>query len=581
MRRSTRLLAAVVTLAAAAPAGARLAAPNGPAFLTQCSVEGLEGPAWCGRFTVWEDRAAAAGRKIELNVLVLPATGEETLPDPIVYLAGGPGDDAISAAVGIAAFFRPLRERRDIFLVDQRGTGESGPLRCPYQDAPGRGLEVLGEMFPSEGLEACRRALAERTDLRLYTTPIAADDLDEVRAALGYPQLNLFGGSYGTRAALVYADRHPARARTLALLGPVPTDARMPLELAAATEAALDGIFADCAADPACHAAFPDPAGDLAKVLAQLDEGPVTIEIQREGQPTAFQLTRAGFAQGLRYMVYATPTVPQVPLVVARAAAGDFELIAEWAATMGNGLNGMPDGVYLSVTCAEDVPYFTLAEAREIAAGTMIGMLRVDAQKAACERWPRAELPPDYFEPVTVAVPTLLVVGQFDPASPPRWAQRIAQALPDALLVEVPDGAHDCTGMPGGSCLDEMFLRFLARGSTADLDADACVAGIRRPPFVTELVVEEPIELPVESLMPLAGNYSSEDGLVLTVTLVDGRLQASFAGQTAVLVPVSPSRFLIEAAPPGFAIEVDRAGDAVTGLRLFQGPGEPLALARQ
>ncbi len=544
-------------------------------------MEGLEGPAWCGKFPVWENRAAGSGRRIDLNVLVLPATGEDTLPDPVAYIAGGPGDGSTPAAVGLAVFLAPLRERRDIFLVDLRGTGESAPLRCPYQDAPGRGLDYLNDAFPLAGIEACRDELSTRADLTLYTTPLAVDDLDEVRVALGYPQLNLFGGRYGTRASLVYAQRHPERVRTLTLLGPVPTDAKMPLELAAATEAALDGLFADCAADPACHAAFPDPHGDLAKALARLDEGPLAVEVTRDGAPTTLRLTRAAFAQAIRYMLYATPTPPQVPLTVARAAAGDFSMVADWAAGMGEDLNHMPEGAYLSVTCAEDVPFFSIEEARASAAGTMIGTLRADAQKAACSVWPRAELPAGYFEPFTGAAPALLLVGQFDPASPPHWARRIAASLPGALVVEVPDGAHDCTGMPGGECVEELIRQFVARGSTAGLDAAGCVAAIRRPPFVTELVVEEPIELPVEVLTALAGNYSSEDGLTLTLASADGRLQATFAGQTAVLIPVSPSRFLIEQAPPGFAIEFDRAGETVTGLRLYQGSGEPLALARR
>jgi pimeloyl-ACP methyl ester carboxylesterase len=578
MRPAHPTLTAALALAAVAPAAARLAAPNGPAFLAECAVEGLEGPAWCGRYAVWEDRAAAAGRKIDLNVLVLPATGEEALPDPVVYIAGGPGDSSVAAAAGLASFLAPLRERRDIFLLDLRGTGRSAPLRCPYQDAPERPLEYLNDVFPRAGAEACARELGARADLRFYTTPFAVDDLDEVRRALGYTQLNLFGASYGTRASLVYAQRHPESVRTLALLGPVPTDARMPLELAAATEAALRGHLEDCAADPACHAAFPDPAGDLAQALARLDAAPAVVDVALGGTTVSVRLTRAGFVQAVRYLLYATPSVPQVPLFLHQAAAGDFHPVASWAAGIGEGFNGMPDGAYLAVTCTEDVPFFSLEEARSSAAGTMIGMIRADAQKAACGAWPRGELPEGYFEPVTVPVPTLLVVGQFDPASPPSWARRIAERLPDALLVEVPDGAHDTTGMPGGECLDAMFLRVVEQGSTAGLDAAACLASIHRPPFLT--AIEEPIELPAEALAAFAGTYRSEKGPTLVVTLTDGRLVASVGANRSVLVPVAASRFLFQGLPPSFALEFDRSGDAVTAARLYQG-GEPMVFVRE
>ncbi len=564
----------------AVPAGARLAAPAGPAFLVSCAVEDLEGETYCGKFPVWENRAASSGRRLELNVLVLPALGEETLPDPLVFLAGGPGDASTEAAGGLALFMKPLRERRDILLVDQRGTGESAALRCAYQEEPGREREYLSDMWPPEGVRRCRDELSASADLTQYTTPIAADDLDEARAALGYPQLNLLGVSYGTRAAMVYAARHPRHVRTLTLLGAVPTDAKMPFELAEATEAALDGLFADCAAEPACHAAFPDPSGDLAGVLARLEGGPVEVAIEKGGEEIPMRLNRAAFVQTLRYMLYDASLPPRVPLVVSRAAAGDFAPVAELAYEWSRNLSHMPEGIYLSITCAEDVPFFDLEEARRRAAGTMIGALRADLQKAACELWPRASLPADYFVPFASEAPTLLLVGQLDPASPPHWSRRIAGGLANALLIEVPHGAHDFTGLPGGECLDPSILRFIEQGSLAGLDA-SCVSGAHRPPFVTELVVEQAIELPAEALAAFAGTYGDDGGLTLVVELVEGHLEGIAGGERLTLTAVGPTRFRVEEAPPGTAIEFDREGERVMGLRLYRGTAEPIALVRR
>src|SRR5215210_1135152 len=181
---------------------------------------------------------------IGLNILVLPATGDKRDPDPLVYFAGGPGSAATEDASGIAGAFAKIREHRDLLFVDQRGTGKSHPLDCEFYN-PADLQSYLGYFFPLEQIRKCRTELEPKADLKLYTTTIAMDDIDEVRAALGYEKLNLFGGSYGTRAALTYLKRHPQHVRTATLQGVAPTDQFMPFDFPQQTERALQGVLSE------------------------------------------------------------------------------------------------------------------------------------------------------------------------------------------------------------------------------------------------------------------------------------------------------------------------------------------------
>ena len=240
---------------------------------------GRAGSAKCGTFEVYENRATKTGRKISLNIVVFPATGKRE-PDPVVYFAGGPGSAATEDAPGIALDFAKLREHRDLVFVDQRGTGGSNPFDCEFYN-PADLQSYLGYFFPLEEVRKCRTQLEPKADLTLYTTTIAMDDMDEVRAALGYERINLFGGSYGTRAALTYLKRYPQRVRTATLQGVSPTDQYLPGDFALQTERALQGILAECVRRGACNKAFPKSERRSETVLAQLIKGPVEVEVQK------------------------------------------------------------------------------------------------------------------------------------------------------------------------------------------------------------------------------------------------------------------------------------------------------------
>jgi len=457
---------------------------NGPVW-TPCQLPGVEGEVRCGTFTVYENRATRRGRKIDLKIVVLAARGPERAADPIVFFNGGPGESATEAASGLASDLAGIRRRRDILLIDQRGTGGSHPLRCDLFRPADNPQSYLSDFFPPQAVKDCRRELERDADLTLYTTPMAVDDFEEVRAALGYERVNLLGGSYGTRAALVYMKRHPRQVRTAILVGAVPTNARMPLAFARSAQRALDGVLGECATNPACRAAFPNMRSAAGAALAQLSDSPARVEIRdpESGAATTVTLSRDLAAEAIRYMMYEPASAGQIPAVLHQASRGNWSPLAERALFSRRGIVASgANGTYLSVTCAEDVPWIAPGEGERAAAGTFLGDYRLRQQRSACALWPRGKLPARYTRPVRSAVPVLIVSGAWDPVTPPSDGSEVARHLSHSLHVIVPHGGHGFDGLEGTDCLDRLFTEFVDRGTTRGLDT-TCVGRIRRPPF--------------------------------------------------------------------------------------------------
>jgi pimeloyl-ACP methyl ester carboxylesterase len=576
-----RRVALAAALALLGP-GAASAGTFSPA---KCEVPGVSGSARCGTFEVPENREARAGRRIRLNVVILPALEPPAAPDAITLLAGGPGEAVTGSAAFVASFLAPLRTKRDILLVDQRGTGGSAGLECDLYGDPARLQAWLGDFFPASVVRSCREALSPKADLGSYTTAAFADDLDELRAALGYRQLDILGGSYGTRAALVYMRRHAAHARVAVLQGSAPPDDFLPLELPRATQRAIEGIFAECAADAACRAAFPDPAGELKAVLERASREPAAAEVLNPSTSSRERVTlsRDVIAEAVRYMLYNPPSARQVPAFVHAAAQGDFVPLAEQALfARRNIVNSGGNGLYLTVTCAEDVPHIDPAKAAQAAAGTFVGDYRYRMQKAACAEWTRGPVPSDFAAPVRVPVPTLVISGAHDPATPLAWGEETARRLPRSLHLLVPHGAHDYRGLPGAeTCVDGLIARFIEQGSEKGLDT-SCVSRIEGLPFPLAVPDTKLITLPAEELQRFVGRYRSEQPpLEFELRVEAGRLVFTFAGRPPqTLAPVSPTRFRIVGAPLGVALEFRVEDGRVTGGALDEGSGPGLRFTR-
>jgi pimeloyl-ACP methyl ester carboxylesterase len=446
--------------------------------LTPCTDPRQVNGALCATHEVYEDRRAESGRTIPLNVVVLPALEKAADASPVFYLAGGPGAGATASAGRLARSW--MRRRHDIVLVDQRGTGRSNPLGCAAPASNGLQGYLERSFGSPQHFARCRQSLARRADLTMYSTPIAMDDLDEVRRELGYERINLYGGSYGTRAALVYMRRHTDSVRAAILTGVAPMGFTNPLYHAREAQNALRATLAECAADTTCGGAFPDLQAKLSEVLDRLDAEPAHAMVAhpRTGARASIRLGREAFADGLRVFMYYMPRARRVPLLIHEAWRGNYDAVSQELLEANAGLaSGLQMGMLLSVTCAEDVDRIAPADISAATEGTFLGDARVRQQVAACEVWPRSELAEDFGEPVSVDVPVLLFSGTLDPVTGPRWGEEAASHLPRSKHLVVP-GAHGVNG----PCIGDISRDFLESGTLDGLDT-ACVNEIRLPPF--------------------------------------------------------------------------------------------------
>ncbi len=446
--------------------------------LERDSASGLE--MLRGVYRVPENRVMRTGRTLGLDIIVLPAKSDQPEPDPVFFIAGGPGQQATTLVDLMMSRYGWMQEKRDLVFVDQRGTGGDHLLQC----TPDGVLDVqtlLDPLFDSEWLVDCAERLSKRADLRFYTTPIAADDLDEVRRALGYEKINLIGGSYGTRATLVYLRRHEATVRTAILNGVAPIAFRNPLYHASGAQGALEGLFERCASDPFCAEAFPDLAGDWDKVWKHFEAGPVSVTVRhpQTREPVEVRFSRAAFAESVRGMLYSSQTAVLIPRLLHAAAAGDLAPFASAGAQRSLALSrGLALGMLLSVTCPEDVARIRDDEIEALTRDTFLASGRVRSQQAICARWPRGELPAGYGQPVrSKTVPVLLLSGTLDPVTPPRWGVEAARHLERSRHVVV-EGSH----FVGGECLSGIVRQFLLSADPSSLDT-SCAGDVPWPAF--------------------------------------------------------------------------------------------------
>jgi pimeloyl-ACP methyl ester carboxylesterase len=459
----------------------------GQITLAPCHVDGISGESKCGKYEVYENRITKRGRKLALKVVVIPASGDEKVNDPVFFVAGGPGSAATASIAGVAGALGRVRENRDLVFVDQRGSGGSHPLNCDLYD-PASLKTYFGDVFPSSDLRKCREYLSRDADLSLYTTPIAMDDLDEIRSALGYDQINLFGASYGTRAALVYLARHGEHVRTVTLQGVSATDEFVPQNFPQNSQRALEGIINECQKNAPCSKAFPNLNTETKQLFERLALHPV--ETTLPGTGVAVQISQDQTAEAIRFMLYQPGTASRVPLMLHTAFQGDFGPIAQASlAYRRQILPSVSVGLYLSITCAEDVPWIKQRAAVQLAHNTFLGNSSLRQLKEACALWPRANIPITYSKPTRSTAPVLILTGEWDPVTPPANAAAVAQSLPNSLNLVVPHGGHDFGDLEGIGCVVSLLNDFIEKGRTNTLDT-SCLANVRRrgfalPPQVT------------------------------------------------------------------------------------------------
>ncbi len=474
---------------AAPAAGASQADPTrtfGDVAFTPCTLAAPGQPitvaARCARLKVPEDRARPGRRSIELAVAWVPSTARHPAPDPVVFLAGGPGQAALEAFPLVAAAFRAVLRQRDVVLVDQRGAGQSHALACPraFGDAAAVVTQVENAVAARALAERCLDEIGATADPRFYTTGDYVADLEAVRSALRVASVNLVGVSYGTRVALEYLRRHPDRVRTAVLDSVVPATLLLGAEHARNLESAVGAQFERCRRDDACRAKFGDPRARLDALLAQLRQRPVRVQYRDPvtDQWREDELTAAAVAGVVRLHAYAPPLFAMLPMLIDAASRGRYDTLMAQA-RMVEQLVGEQIGValQLSVSCAEDAPWLEPDPADR---ATLLGTQFVEVLKAQCEAWPRGAVARDFHEPVRSQRPVLVFSGEYDPVTPPRYGEQVLETLPHGRQFVLRGQGH---GVLGTGCTPELLGEFVQRGDASHIDAK-CLDRLRdTPPF--------------------------------------------------------------------------------------------------
>ena len=482
-------IAVLLSIGACAGEGGR---PAPAIALEPCQLGAAGSPsrlaARCGVLRVSEDRSNPDGGSIGLRIAVVPAVSRNPARDPLVFLTGGPGQAATETYPQLAPAFRRINREREVVLVDQRGTGGSNALRCP--DGEVKDLALLDEDKIGSWVSRCLEALAG--DPRFYTTSIAMTDLDEVREALGYERVNLYGLSYGTRAALTYLRMFPERVRAVILDGVVPPTKVLGLDVAADAQRAIDLTIARCSSDPRCHEAFPDLSKDLGSVMERL-ETPVTVTLRhpRTGEMEELSFSREMAAHAIRLLSYSQETASLVPLLLSSAARSDLApLAAQFLIVTARVGETMAEGMGISVACSEDFPFFEEEAIAERNRDTYLGALQTDSLKLVCPLWPRGAVPPGFKSPARSTAPVLLLSGEADPVTPPENGELTASQLgPEAALHLVASGQGHIVIHRG--CIPLLAAGFLEKGSFAGLDT-SCVGEIAPQPFFLDFAGPAP-----------------------------------------------------------------------------------------
>lgn len=431
-----------------------------------------------GTFTVFESRNSQKGRTIKLDVVILHAFSETPRPDPFFPLAGGPGADVTRSVNGYKKSW--IREERDIVFVSQRGTGGDNKLDCVLATSDENLQGYLDPLFNLDNFRACLEELQKEFDLTMYSTCMAADDLNDLRLALGYDKINLTGTSYGTRAALVYMRRYPETVRTAILNGILPIANKNPLFHSSSAQEAIHLLFDDCFENPECRFAFPNLENEFLTVLERLDEEPADVMVDHPvtQERVLVNLDRASFTEALRTMMYSFGRNRQVPYLIHQAFLGDYEPFAATGIQSSRNIRrSLALGMLLSVTCGEDLSRVTDDEIVRFTLGTFLRDDRIRQQMAVCEFWPKSDIPENFGDPVSVDVPTLLLSGTMDPVTPPIWGTKASSHLPNSLHLVVP-GAHGV----GGGCIRSIEKQFLESGVIKNLDI-SCLDFIESIPF--------------------------------------------------------------------------------------------------
>ena len=436
--------------------------------------------AQCTTLAVPEDRSKQGGRSIALNIAWIPPRNtSDPAPDPVFFLAGGPGQAAVATFPGLAPVFADVMKDRGIVLVDQRGTGKSNPLHCK---AEGNEENSSDPAVARAWIERCIVDLSTKADLRRYTSTDAVADMEAVRRAIGVDQINLVGVSYGTRMAQQYALRHPQHVRTITLDSPVPNTLGLGNIFARNLDNALQAQFVLCKESPACKARMGDPRAELQAVLQRLraNPAPVTYRDGSTGEEVTETVTADHVAGLVRMYAYMPAVGALLPQLIREASQGRYANLMALAKMLQHDMQeAMSIGMQMSVICTEDAQSMV---SRVDDANTVLGTGMVDAMAAMCLAWPRGDKPADFNTPLKGNLPTLILTGEFDPVTPPKYGQEIAKTLPQSRWLDLKGQGHNVIG---AGCMPKLFAQFIEKADAKSLDAKCLDKLAYVPPFTS------------------------------------------------------------------------------------------------
>jgi pimeloyl-ACP methyl ester carboxylesterase len=460
--------------------------------LEDCRIRAGEGfpgiKARCGTLERPENPSNPESAILELFVAVVPALNLEPDPDPFVPIAGGPGQASSEFYAGTAGAFEAVRRSRDILLLDQRGTGRSAPMQCEADE------DIIEGRFSREDTiaqtEACLESLPH--DPRYFTTSVAVEDLEALRIALGYNQLNLYGASYGTRVAQHFLRRFPDSTRTVVLDGVVAPQIALGPAIAIEAQNALDSIFDRCAESPPCNERFPNIRGDFSALKTGLADEPVMIMMANPvtGQPEEVRFSEMEMAGAIRLLSYHPSSVALLPLFIEQAVNGNFTpLAAQFMMIAENMADALSIGMHNAVVCTEDAPYFEGEDIpRELLVATYIGPLQLDALDAICSVWPKGIIDDEFKVPVSSDTPVLLLSGEADPITPPSYADMAAVDLGNAIHLTGKKQGH---GLAPRGCVSDIIGDFVDTASIEGLETE-CMERLHAMPFFLDFAGPSP-----------------------------------------------------------------------------------------
>jgi len=431
-----------------------------------------------GKYGVYENRDVKDGRKIDLNVVVVPALHRDSMGTPIFFFEGGPG---VAATADATLFEDPsfeYRQYHDIVLVDIRGTGQSNPLNCPSLQIKKNLKEQMQDMYPPEAVKTCYEELSKVADLTQYTTTNVARDVEDVRKWLGYEKINLFGLSFGTRLALVYMKMFPASVESCILWSRLPTYGKMPLYHAKFAQESMQKIFSDCNHDSACHLNFPALESEFNSLMQKFNAKGHNYKIGNENITIPWN----AFQTKLRTLMYSPGGIRQIPYLIHQTYLGNLDPFIALFPKGADTTDFIAEGLYLSITCSEDVPFIQSNEIGPLTNGTFMGTYRIDQQKNACSLWARGKVPNDYFAPVKTNIPTLIFSGGFDPVTGTSMAKEIATHLSNATLEIIPQMSHILDGLSHFDCFNAICIEFINHPHQSNLP-DQCIQIMQPPPY--------------------------------------------------------------------------------------------------